>query len=155
MEIRRYKSGEERELWELYFNTTHQIVAQNYTVDQVNRWAAPNADMDIWAKRLVNTNPFVAIEGGVIVGLAELENAGHINYFYCHHKWQRKGVGTLLLATIELEAKKLSIKKLYAEVSTTAVDFFKAKGFEITEERVNIVCNAPAKQYLMQKLLDT
>lgn len=151
MDIRRYRPGEEIELWQLYFNTTHQIVAKEYTIDQVNRWAASDADMSVWTERLARKNPFVAVENDQIIGFAELEKDGHIDYFYCHHEWQRKGVGTLLLGVIEAEARDQGIDAIYAEVSTTAVDFFTSKGFEVTKERTNIVCEAPAKQYEMRK----
>lgn len=155
MEIRRYRLGEEIELWELYFNTRHQIVAKAYTIDQVNRWAPSDTDMEAWAQRVARKNPFVAVENNQIVGFAELEGDGHIDYFYCHHDWQRKGVGTLLLGALEAEAQDRGIEVLLAEVSATGVDFFKAKGFEVTEERTNIVCAAPAKQYEMRKSIDS
>ena len=155
MEIRRYRLGEEDSLWALYFNTTHHVIAREYTQAQVNSWAPADADMEAWAERLATKNPLVAIEDGQIVGFAELEPDGHIDYFYCHHEWQRCGVGTALLQIVETEAKCFGLDALHAEVSTTAVAFFRAKGFEVIEERENIVCGAPAKQYLMRKHVGT
>jgi GNAT superfamily N-acetyltransferase len=155
MEIRRYEPGEERELWRLYYNTTHRIVAQKYTLDQVNRWAPSANDEDAWIERLARSNPFVAVLDNRIVGFAELETNGHIDYFYCHHEVQSKGVGTALMQAVEMHAQSLGIKRLFAEVTTTGMHFFSARGFSIMEERNNIVCDAPAKQYLMEKHLDT
>ena len=153
MLVRRYLPGEESEIWDIYFNTTHEIVAREYTVDQINRWVPRNMDMTWWAERLAQTNPFVAVEDGHIVGFAELEPNGHIDYFYCHHKRQRQGIGTSLLDAVEQDASSLGLKSIYAEVSTTAIDFFKAKGFEVEEEKTNPVCGAPAKQCIVRKLL--
>ena len=155
VEIRRYEPGEEAELWALYYNTVHRIVARQYTLEHVNRWAPSDIDQDAWIARLARSNPFVAVVDNRIVGFAELETNGHIDYFYCHHEWQSKGVGTALMQTIETHGKSLGISRLFAEVSSTAIHFFSAKGFAVIEERDNIVCDAPAKQYIMEKHLDT
>ena len=153
LHIRRYRPGEEQEIWTLYFNTTHQVVARDYTAEQVARWAPEKADLKVWAKQLAETQPLVAVIEHQIVGFAELESNGHIDTFYCHHRWQRRGVGTALLEAMEAEAIREDIEVLFAEVSTTAVAFFLEKGFVITEEHAKLVCGTPAKQYMMRKHL--
>jgi len=151
--IRRYQPGEEQAIWTLYFDTTHQVVARDYTAEQVDRWAPENDDLKAWKQKLARTKPLVAIIEDQIVGFAELEDDGHIDTFYGHYRWQRQGVGTALLEAVEAEAKRAGIEVLFAEVSTTAVAFFLAKGFEVTEERASRVCGTPAKQYMMRKQL--
>ena len=152
VQIRRYRLGEEEAIWAVYFVSTRHIVAREYTPEQVQRWAPelPPAD---WKCKLASTNPFVALIAGQIVGFAELESDGHVNNFYCHHDFQRQGIGTALFRAIEEEAFHLHLPELFAEVSTTGINFFVAQGFVIEEERSNIVCNAPAKQYLVRKRL--
>jgi len=49
-----------------------------------------------WKESVRQRNPFVVEHEGKIIGFAELEANGHIDGFYCHHQWQRKGVGKLL-----------------------------------------------------------
>lgn len=39
MQVRRYKPGEEEEIWQLYHDTTHIINGEVYTKEQVERWA--------------------------------------------------------------------------------------------------------------------
>lgn len=78
---------------------------------------------------------------------------GHIDYFYVHHKWQGKGVGSMLYQAIEEAAIRQKLHYLYAEVSVPAKEFFLRKGFKIREERNNIICGAPAKQFIMEKKL--
>jgi putative acetyltransferase len=153
MIIRRYQSGEEEILWKLYYDTTHKIVSQSYTKDQVNRWAPQDKDMNEWRQRIKDRNPFVAEENGEILGFAELEQDGHIDMFYCHWLYQRKGIGFKLFNAIEKEAYKMGIERLYAEVSLNAKDFFLSCGFYIDEERNNMVSGAPAKQFIMKKEL--
>ena len=151
MHIRTYQSGEEEELWQLYYNTTHIINWKIYTKEQVERWAPHTKNMEEWRERISKKKPFVAVENNKIVGFAELENDGHIDYFYVHHEWQGKGIGKVLYNTIEKEAKNRKIPYLYAEVSLSAKSFFLNQEFEILEEKNNIICGAPAKNFIMKK----
>ena len=153
MNIRRYKSGEEDTLWQLYHDTTHEINGRDYNPVQCEHWAPGQVDMAKWKERIRIKNPFVAEQDGKIVGFAELEPDGLIDYFYCHHQHQRSGVGRSLYRTIEAEAIRLKLTCLRALVSTTAKDFFLSMGFEIVEQRDNVVCGAVAKNYLMRKQL--
>lgn len=151
MQVRRYIPGEEEELWQLYYDTTHIINGKVYTKEQVERWAPKNKDMDEWKERVKKKNPFVVVEFDTIIGFAELEHDGHIDYFYVHHKWQGKGVGSMLYIAIEEEAINPKMPQLYAEVSVPAKEFFLKQGFEVLEENNNIICGAPATNFMMQK----
>ena len=153
MEIRRYVSGDEAEIVNLYTNTIHQISIRDYTTEQVNRWAPLDPDMAAWTAKLNRIRPFVAVEDDRILGFVELEEDGHIDCFYCHHEWQRKGVGSSLMRAVEAHASSSGIGRLFAEVSTTALEFFRAKGFNVIEERNKVICSVPARQYVMEKHL--
>jgi len=151
MDIRRYKIGEEEKIWTVFYRSTREIVSHDYTREQIERWAPKNRVPAEWAKRIFLKKPFVAVEGDEVVGFAELEEDGHIDLFYCLPEWVGKGVGTSLLEALEAEAMKLNLSKIYAESSTTAIQFFVAKGFRILEIRINTVCGEAAKQYLIEK----
>ena len=153
MIVRRYEPGEEEEIWDIYAGTTRKINSRDYTPAQIARWAPDDHDCAAWNEKLARSNPFVAVENGRLVGFAELETDGHIDNFYCHHEWQRRGVGAALLGRIEAEAASQGIAALYAEVSVTAEPFFTAMGFGIERERVRVICGAPAKQFIMRKSL--
>ena len=152
-EITRYKPREEAALYTLYRETTHRINGQDYTPEQCERWAPLNRDMTEWALRIQSRNPFVARKDGQIVGFGELEPSGHIDYFYVHYDWQRHGVGTALYRVIEEEARRQHLPELHLESSVTAKPFFIRMGFQIQEKRENMICGAPAPQFLMKKRL--
>jgi len=154
LEIRRYKTGEEEAVWQVYFRSTREVVSNEYTVEQVTRWAPDKIDLADLKNRLSEKNPFVAVDGSTVVGFAELESDGHIDRFYCLPEWIGKGVGGKLLDRLEEEAKKIGLKRIFAESSTLAIKFFIAKGFQVLEERINTVCNSPAKQYIIEKKLN-
>src|SRR5437763_2957011 len=91
MEIRRYNRGEEGALWNVFFAATHQSIARDYHAELIERWAPRDRDLNQWAERLARKNPFVAVVNAEIVGMAEVEPDGFIDYFYVHPKWQNRG----------------------------------------------------------------
>ena len=153
MNIRRSRAGEEAELWLVCRDATRMINRRDYTPEQVRRWA-PGLPEPGWNERLAQTNPLVAEQDGKIVGSVELEANGHIDYFYCHYRWQRRGVGRKLYQAVENEAARTGIDLLFAEASVTARTFFESLGFEVKVEANNLVCGAVARQLRMQKQLD-
>ena len=108
-----------------------------------------------WETRIAEKNPFVAVIDDEVVGLAELEGNGFIDYFYVHPKWQNQGIGKALLSRLEFEASQLGVSKLFADVSITAEPFFSSRGFHVTESRLNIILGHPAPNFAMTKPLNT
>jgi putative acetyltransferase len=151
MEIRRYNRGEESAIWRVYFAATHESNARDYHADLLERWAPHDQDMSQWADRLAQKNPFVAIVDDEIVGMAEIEPDGFIDYFYVHPRWQNRGIGKALLAILESEAAKLGVQVMSADVSLTAKSFFLSRGFSITEAKSNVILGHPAPNFRMQK----
>lgn len=149
--VRRYRVGEEATLQNIYSKSTRELNSKDYSIDQIERWVAKHSDLVEWTERLKKTNPFVAEKDGNLVAFGELEPDGHIDFFYCHPDWQGCGAGSQLMSSITAEALKIGVKTLFTEVSVTAEPFFTKKGFRIMEERVPIICGAPAKQFIMQK----
>jgi putative acetyltransferase len=155
MEIRRYKHGEECAIWNVYFAATRESIARDYHPDLVERWAPRKQDMTEWADRLARKKPFVAALDGQIVGMAEIEEDGFIDYFYVHPQWQGRGIGKALLAAVELEAGRFGVSLTYADVSITAKSFFLSQGFLVTEAKRNIILGHPAPNFRMQKTLSS
>ena len=153
MIIRKYKPGEEEELRQLYINTTRNIIARDYTPAQVQRWVSFHADAALWRERIRDRNPFVAEDGGEILGFAELMPDGQIDYLYCHHKHQREGVGSMLYQAVEAEARRLGLPCLHAAVSVAAKRFFLRMGFDVVKEQSNVVCGTVAPNTIMRKQL--
>ncbi|MEA5579023.1 GNAT family N-acetyltransferase [Anabaena sp. UHCC 0451] len=137
----------------LFYNTVHEININDYTQQQVNAWASETMDYEFWHQRLKIKLPYVAENNGEIVGFAELDPDGHIDCFYCHSKYQRKGIGTKLLNHIENMAKSQEMKRLYAEVSITAKPFFQKYGFTVVREQQVERRGVLFTNYVMEKYL--
>jgi GNAT superfamily N-acetyltransferase len=155
MEIRRYKRGEERAVWSVYFAATRESIARDYHAELIDRWAPQDYDANEWVNRLAQKNPFVAAVDEKIVGMVEIEGDGFIDYFYVHPLYQGKGIGKALLATVESEAVKLGVSAIFADVSITAKGFFLSRGFSITEAKSNVILGHPAPNFRMQKKLSS
>ena len=153
-EIRRYEPGEEEAIWEVVYQATHESNARDYHPDLIDRWAPHDQDLVKWAERVGSTNPFVALLEGEIVGMAEVNADGFIDYFYVHPNFQSRGVGKALLSCLIAESKPRGVDKLFAYVSITAQPFFSSQGFRITESHSNVIQGHPAPNFSMERRLD-
>ncbi len=129
MQIRKYEIADTAQIVQLFYDTVHQINIYDYTKAQVDAWAPADINIEIWMKSLSSKFTFVAEDGGIIAGFGQLETNGHIDCFYCHKDFQRKGVGTQILEHIESKAKDLGINKIFTEASITAKPFFERHKF--------------------------
>lgn len=137
----------------MYFTATRESIGRDYHPDLIERWAPHNKDMKEWIEWLAQKNPFVAIVDEQIVGMAEIEANGFIDFFYVHPKWQGRRIGKALLATLEREAANNGVTLIFADVSFTAKNFFLSRGFSVTEAKTNVILGHPAPNFRMQKSL--
>ena len=135
MEVRKLRKGEEKEAWELFYNTIHNVNIRDYTESQVEAWAPADFDVNIAIQKIRDIDPFVVIMDRKIIGYGDIQPDGLIDHFYCHHEFQRQGVGSALFGAIEKEAEKNGISRMYSNVSITARPFFEAKGFSVEKEQ--------------------
>ena len=149
MEIRRFKQGDEEELYRLFYNTIRKVNVKDYSEDQVQAWAPDDIDMDFVTQKFRDISPFVAVKDEKIIGYADIQPDGYIDHFYCHHQFQGKGVGRFLFAAIEKEAMKKGIPGMYSNVSVTARPFFEAMGFSVEKEQLVTVGDQQLTNYRM------
>jgi GNAT superfamily N-acetyltransferase len=153
MRVRTYEIGDTQEIVKLFYDTVHEINLRDYTKAQVDAWAPADIDIESWTKSLSSKFTFVAEDGGKIAGFGELEANGHIDRFYCHKYFQRKGVGTQILDRIELQAKTLGIHKLFTEASITAKSFFESKGFTVLKQQEVERRGQKLVNFVMEKII--
>jgi len=89
------------------------------------------------------------IKEGKIIAYADIQTDGYIDHFYCHHEFQGQGVGRILFAALEKEAKKNGTLEMYSNVSITARPFFEAMGFSVDKEQVLQMRDQKLKNYRM------
>ncbi|HDN27990.1 MAG TPA: GNAT family N-acetyltransferase [Thioploca sp.] len=151
MNIRDYKPSDIEEISSLYYNTVHLVNAKDYSESQINAWAPSIYEKSFWARHFKKYRVFVAETDGMIIGFAEFELTGHIDCFYVHHNWQRKGIGTSLIKRIEVAAQNKHVEQLFADVSITAKPFFKRQGFTAVREQMIMYRSQNFEQFYMVK----
>ena len=133
--IRRYRTGEEASLFDIYFTAIHLVASRDYTAEQIRAWAPANLDAALWENKMREINPFVAELKGEIVGYADLQANGYIDHFFVSGKRPRAGIGSVLMNKILEEAASLNLSSLTSHVSRTAQPFFAKFGFVVVEHR--------------------
>jgi len=151
--IRPYRENDAREIAELFRDTVHSVNSRDYTREQLAVWAPQEIDYEHWKRRLDEKRPVVAEISEKIVGFAELDPDGHIDCFYVHKDYQRRKIGQRMLDGITRNAKGIGIRRLYSEVSITAVPFFEKNGFRMVKENTVLRNGIPLRNYVMEKHL--
>lgn len=153
MKIRNFRTCDEASLRAIYYHTIRRVNIQDYSAEQVKAWAGDELDETSWREKIEAIKPYVVEHEGQIIGYADLQADGYIDHFFCHHDWQRRGVGSLLMQKIHDEAIQRNIPKLYSNVSITAKPFFMAKGFEVVKEQSVAIRGQVLKNFSMQKYI--
>lgn len=133
--IRAYQSDDLNHVIAIFLAAIRETASKHYDRDQVNAWARVNRE--VWAKRRAGHPTWIAEIDGRPAGFTDMEADGHIDMLYVDPAFQRRGVATLLLQTVESYARANHVLKLYSEVSLTARSTFERAGFVVvTPERV-------------------
>ena len=151
MHIRRFQSGEELALFEVYYSAIHLIARNDYSEEQLNAWAPSDLDRELWVNRINRINPFVAEIDGKPVGYADIQQNGYIDHFFVSGHHSRQGVGKALMQVIRSEAKRLNITELTSNVSLTAQPFFERFGFVVVERKKSVIRGVELRNALMRK----
>jgi GNAT superfamily N-acetyltransferase len=128
----------------LFRDTIRRVNCRDYSTAQVAAWASDDIDMARWAARFAGRFVPVAQEAGRPVGFAELESDGHIDRVYVSADYQRRGIGRLVLAAVEAEARRIGLAR----------PFFEAQGFTVLAPQVVTCRGVEFINYRMERVLD-
>ena len=158
MIVRAYEEADAPVLMRLFHDTVHAVCVADYTPAELDAWSpAAGLDPARWRARFARTRPWVAVAAsdGPPVGFLELDDAGHIDCCYAHRDWQRRGVGTALLAHALGVARAARIPRLDAEVSVTALPFFTRHGFAVVRAQQVERHGRTLRNYVMERLMQS
>ncbi len=153
MHLREYAPTDVEAVAQLFTETIHAVNSRDYSAEQLAVWAPRPYDLARWSARCARTCPIIAEDNGTIVGFCELEADGHIDCFYVHKDYQGRGVGWLMYDEIERRARLSGLPRLYAEVSITALPFFRRQGFQIVAQQEVQLQGVGFTNFRMEKLL--
>ena len=127
MHIRPYRSSDCPALAELFYQTVHAVNARDYSPEQLDAWADGRVELAAWDASFRAHDTRVAVEGGVIVGFADLGPDGYLDRLYVHRDWQGRGVASALCDA--LPAARIT------HASITARPFFERRGWHVVKEQ--------------------
>ena len=154
MNVRKAADEDADHIVRIFHDTVHTVNLGDYIREQVDAWSQEMPDPEAWtSRRLCTRSTFVADDNGILAGFGELERDGYIDGFYCHHHYQRQGVGAALLHRIEQEAISAGLRRLFTEASITARSFFAAHGFVVLKQQIVVRRHVELKNFLMEKRL--
>lgn len=131
MFIRKYQPADCKELTGLFYNTVHTVNAKDYTKEQLNAWAAGQADLEKWNQSLQEHFAIVATDNGMIVGFGDIDRTGCLDRLYVHADYQRKGIATMICEQLEQAVSG----NITTHASITARPFFEKRGFKVIKEQ--------------------
>lgn len=155
MNIREARDEDADQVVQIFHQTVHTVNLGDYTQEQVNAWCPEKPDPLDWINSHFRTrSTFVAEDNGVVVGFGELLPDGHVDCFYCHHRYQRQGVGSAILRRIEQKAIESSLSRLFVDASITARPFFEAHDFVVVESQTVSRNGIDLSNFVMEKQLE-
>jgi putative acetyltransferase len=120
-------------LAEIFRASIEELTADDYNESQQEAWASAADDEEEFARRLEGQLTLIATMNGSPVGFASLANNEAIDLLYVHPAAAGHGAGAMLVDALEKLAAARGAKRLTADVSDSAQDFFKKRGFTATQ----------------------
>ncbi len=138
--LRPYLPADAPRLAALYRDSVETLADEDYDAEQLEAWASAADDERAFAARLAASLTLVATLSGEIAGFASLKDKTTIDMLYVDPRFARRGVGSALLDALEKLAGARDAKRLTADASDAARDFFAAKGY-VAQRRNTVEIN--------------
>lgn len=128
--LRPYLPSDAALLADIFQASIEELTGEDYSEAQQAAWASIADDPAAFGNGLAQNLTLVATISGSPVGFISLKGADEIEMLYVHPAVVGQGVGTLLCDAIEKLAAARGAKRLIADASDTAQDFFAKRGFQ-------------------------
>lgn len=114
---------------DIFRASVEELTSDDYSAAQQEAWAAAADDATAFGTRLANAVTLLGTIDGSPVGFASLAGGERIDMLYVHPAAAGHGVGAMLLDALERLARSRGAARLTADVSDSAQDFFRRRGF--------------------------
>jgi putative acetyltransferase len=116
-------------LAEIFRASIEELTGDDYSEAQQEAWVAAADDEQAFGARLAKGLTLLGTMDGSPVGFASLVDNERLDMLYVHPAAAGHGVGSMLVDALEKLATARGTRRLRAEVSDSAQDFFKRRGF--------------------------
>ena len=115
-------------LAEIFRESVEELTADDYSEAQQKAWASAADNEEAFAQRLGRQLTLIATMNGTPMGFVSLEGET-IDLIYVHPTVAGQGAGTMMMDALEKLSAARGTKRLTADVSDSALDFFGKRGF--------------------------
>lgn len=152
LSIKAYDPADAQATIDIFLRAIREVASKDYNPAQITAWAKVD-DAEVWAQWRASRPTWLAMNGSVAIGFADLKADGCLDMMFVHPDHQGKGVASLLLATVEAAAHNQGLQRIFTEASLTARPFFERRGFVVVaaqqvEKRGQTLAN-----FRMEKML--
>lgn len=113
----------------MHVRAIRETCSRSYSADQVSAWAgllSPDSYKAVLQERIMT----VAIDRAEVVGFGQLnQDTGEVDALYVLPERQGEGIGQLLLAELESEARARGLGKLVLSATLNATEFYRRAGY--------------------------
>jgi putative acetyltransferase len=140
-------------LAEIFRASIAELTGEDYSQGQQEAWSSLADDEAAFAARLANGLTLVGTMDGAPVGFASLAGRERLDMLYVHPAAAGQGVGSMLIDALEKLAAARGAAQLSADVSDSAQDFFRRRGFVARQRNTVPVGNEWLANTTMEKQL--
>jgi len=116
-------------LAQIYRASIEELTSDDYSEVQQQAWASQADDEEEFGTLLSGQLTLLGTVDGSPVAFASLKDNEQVEMLYVHPAVARQGVATTLLQALEKLAGARGANRLRADVSDSAYNFFKRRGF--------------------------
>jgi putative acetyltransferase len=129
LSLRPFLAADTALIAEIFRASVDELTAEDYSDEQREAWMSAADDEEELGVRLAGQLTLIGLMDGSPVGFASLKGGEDVDMVYVHPAAARHGVGSLLIEALEKLAAGRGARRLTAEVSDSAQDFFRKRGF--------------------------
>lgn len=127
--LRPYLPADAPLLADIFRASIAELTSEDYNEAQQDAWASAADDEEEFGRRLAGQLTLVTVLDGSPVAFASLREPDEIDMLYVHPAAVGQGVASQLLDALEKLAGLRGAKRLTAEASDSAREFFAKKGY--------------------------
>ena len=149
MRLIRYSSAFDPDIAALFHDAVHSSCRCDCAPDELAAWAPDDIDPASFCKRLSGSFAVLAAEGSVLAGFGSADtSSGCIDMLFTAAHLQGRGIGSLILRTLERECKA----PCWAYSSYTALPFFRRMGYVPEREDMAVRRGVALGRWLVRKV---